>query len=58
MKWNSWVIQYDGETQLNLVRKAARTRLSLRRPSAGGTLLFAALALAAGSLWILRRRRA
>jgi transglutaminase-like putative cysteine protease len=32
MKWNSWVVQYDAEVQVGLVRKGARTLFRFRLP--------------------------
>jgi hypothetical protein len=61
MRWNSWVVQYDAESQLDLARAGAARVRGLRRPSlpsAGQTAgVLAAVGLAALALVLTRRRR-
>jgi transglutaminase-like putative cysteine protease len=59
MKWNSWVVQYDAEVQVGIVRQGARSlfRFRLPRPEIRGMLRYAPWVLlpALALLWFWRR---
>ena len=57
MKWNSWIIQYDRQMQVDLIRKTSRIRLEPSRPSLKGTGLFLLAVILSLALWYARRRR-
>jgi hypothetical protein len=60
MRWNSWVVQFDAESQLALARSGAvRTaglRTDLRGAARGVAFTLAIAALAAGAIAFARRR--
>ncbi len=57
MKWNSWIIQYDRQAQVDIIRKTSRVRLDPARLSLPGTGLFLLTALLPLVLWFGWRRR-
>ena len=62
MRWNSWVVQYDAESQLALARsgaaRAAGLRTDLRGVARGAAFALVIAALAAGAIVVVRRRAA
>jgi ribosomal protein S21 len=62
MKWNSWVVQYDAEVQIGLVRGGTRSLFRARLPrfsakSYGRWGFWLLIPLLLLSLWMLRRTR-
>jgi hypothetical protein len=57
MKWNSWIIQYDRQAQVDIIRKTSRVRLNLSRPSLPGAGLFLLAVVLPLTLWFGWRRR-
>jgi hypothetical protein len=56
MKWNSWVVQYDAEVQIGLVRSARSLfRIRLPRVTGKGVLRILPWLLLPAALWLIRR---
>jgi transglutaminase-like putative cysteine protease len=60
MRWNSWVVQYDAESQLALARsgaaRAAGLRSNVRGATRGAALALVVAALIGGAIAVVRRR--
>jgi transglutaminase-like putative cysteine protease len=57
MKWNSLIIQYDRQAQVDIIRRTSRVRLKPARPSLPGAGLFLLAVILPFALWYGWRRR-